>query len=111
MNTKLSFRDFLWVLMTFLRGKVLRQKAYRPQGNSFPSMPGATVNRMLIFIDWWGYRPMTAKEAVRMMRMEKSFDSRHRISCHTWTDNVLSVNWLRSERDNSYRFLPSRRFR
>ena len=70
MDTKFSFRDFLWVLMAYLRGKMLRQKAYRPQGNAFPSMPGANINRMLTIIDWWGYRPMTTKEMLPLMRAE-----------------------------------------
>lgn len=61
-KSKISFRDRLWVLQAFLHGKVLRQKAYRPQDNFFRAMPGITVRRMTTLMRWWGFRPATSDE-------------------------------------------------
>lgn len=51
-----TFRDYLWVLQAFLRGKVLRQKAYQPQGNFFRLPVPMTTNRILMLMKWWGLR-------------------------------------------------------
>lgn len=68
MKKEIKIIDYLWVLQAFLRGKILRQKAYRPQGNIFHTIPGGSIERMLILIRWWGYRPMTAEEWVQSMK-------------------------------------------
>lgn len=106
MNTKLSFRDFLWVLMAFLRGKVLRQKNYRPHGNAFPSMPGATIQRMLPLMNWWGYRPMTMEEVMLLMQTKEPKDRPGYVPYVSWTDKSTDVDWLEiGWKDNSCRFL------
>jgi len=70
MMTKLeAICDFLWVLQAFLRGKVLRQKAYRPNTNGFRLPVSCTVERMLMLTRWWGYRPMTLEEVQMLMRV------------------------------------------
>jgi len=66
-NNKLSIRDFFWVLFAFVRGKLLRQKAYRPKpwgGNSsiIFGMQGANFCRLSLLMKWWGLRPMTQQE-------------------------------------------------
>ncbi len=66
MNTK--FRDFLWVLQAFLRGKVLRQKVYQPQGNFFRLSVPVTARRNTMLMRWWGYRPATMAELYKAMR-------------------------------------------
>ena len=78
-----AIRDFLWVLQAFLRGKVLRQKAYRPVyqigGNYFsfdhftrsvPITSGTTIRRMTMLMRWWGFRPMTPEEQRAVTRPE-----------------------------------------
>jgi len=57
-----NLRDYLWVLQAFLRGKVLRQKAYTPQDNCFRLPVSMTTNRILMLMKWWGLRPLTQKE-------------------------------------------------
>ena len=66
-KTKLSsFRDFLWVIRAYLRGKVFRQKVYRPQPQGdyfiFRATPGANFRRTAMLINWWGHRSLTVKE-------------------------------------------------
>ena len=50
--------DFLWVFQAFLRGKVLRQKAYKPICNTFCPPVNTTAKRILMLIKWWRRRPM-----------------------------------------------------
>ena len=61
-----SIRDFLWTLQAYLRGKILRQKAYRPQtqGNFsvFRATTGTTARRATMLIKWWGRRPMSVED-------------------------------------------------
>ncbi len=91
---KAKMIDYLWVLQAFLRGKVLRQKAYRPQGNIFRAMPGGSIGRMLILIRWWGYRPMTLEEALESMKDEKGGESTdERVPCCYWTGSKLTLGW------------------
>ena len=71
-----SFFDFLWVLKVFLRGNVLRQKAYRPQGNFFCNVPGTTLKRMEMFMQRWGFRPAKQKELVAFWGMAAEDDKR-----------------------------------
>lgn len=59
--------DRLWVLKAYLRGKVLRQKAYRPQGNMFRLSVSVTAKRIMMLMSWWGFRPMTAEEVLKLM--------------------------------------------
>jgi hypothetical protein len=62
-----TLRDYLWVIQAFLRGKILRQKAYRPKDNSFCLSVPVTGKRISILMKWWKFRPMTIKEAIDLM--------------------------------------------
>lgn len=57
--------DCLWALQAFFRGKVLRQKAYRPEGNLFKVPAPTSVRRMRMFIRLWGYQPATVAQAIK----------------------------------------------
>ena len=63
-----SSRDFLWVLQAFLRGKVLRQKAYRPHGNGkgfFLRVPeGTSQERSTALLKKWKGKPIMVKDVV-----------------------------------------------
>ena len=63
-----NLRDYLWVVQVFLRGKVLRQKAYMPQGNCFRLPVPMTTYRILMLMKWWGLRPLTQKEGEALMK-------------------------------------------
>lgn len=65
-----NIRDFLWVLQAYLRGKLLRQKAYRLQGNMFRLPVPVTTKRILMLIKWWGHRPLTIKEAEALLKRD-----------------------------------------
>ena len=62
-----AVRSFLWVLQAFLRGKVLRQKAYRPQGNIFRLPVSTSARRIKMLVKWWGFRPATTKELMELI--------------------------------------------
>ena len=67
------FRDYLWVLQAYLRGKVLRQKYYRPQTSVYFNIPpttNATTKRMVLLIRWWGLRPATFGDMGRLIIAE-----------------------------------------
>lgn len=52
-----------WIIMAFLRGKILHQRNYRPrEEHFFHAVPGATIQRMTILMRWWGFRPATMEE-------------------------------------------------
>ena len=63
-----AIRDFLWVLQAFLRGKVLCQKAYCPQGDLFQLSIPVTAKRITMLMKWWGYRPATMAELYKAAR-------------------------------------------
>ncbi len=65
-----STLDFLWVLQAFLRGKVLRQKDYRPQGNVFCLSTQTNYKRITMLMKWWARRPATVAE-VRELKTQK----------------------------------------
>ena len=78
--TKFKFnaiRDFLWVFQAFLRGKLLRQKAYRPQGNFFRLPVPVTAKRITMLMKWWDYRPATMADLYKATRARRrhSYDS------------------------------------
>lgn len=60
--------DFLWVIQAFLRGKVLRQEDYRPQGNLFQLPVSVIAKRFTMLMRWWGYRPATLADLYRETR-------------------------------------------
>jgi len=62
-----NISDWLWVLQAYLRGKMLRQKAYRPNGNKFRFPVSVTTARIMMLIKLWGFRPMTVAELTRLM--------------------------------------------
>lgn len=66
----MTISDLLWVLQAFLRGKLLRQKAYRPQGNFFRLPVPVTTNRITMLMKWWGYRPATLADLYEATRRE-----------------------------------------
>lgn len=72
-----AIRDFLWVLQAFLRGKLLRQKAYCPQGTFFKlSLPfPVTAKRIKTLMSWWGYRMATLTDLYRGTRERHSYSS------------------------------------
>lgn len=57
-----SVLDFLWVLQAYLRGKVLRQKNYRLQGNFFRLATATNYKRITMLMKWWGHRSATTAE-------------------------------------------------
>lgn len=64
MNKFHAIRDFLWVLQAFLRGKILHQKIYRPQGSFFRPPGPASVRRIRMLMEWWRFRPATKDELI-----------------------------------------------
>jgi len=70
MTNRSTIGNFLWVLQAYARGKVLRQTAYRPKGNLFRAMPGATAERMLRLMRWWGFNPATPEDLVALMQQQ-----------------------------------------
>ena len=84
-------RDFFWVLQAYLRGKVLRQKAYLPQPwgtmSSFQWVSGMTVSRAITLAKWWGCRPATFQEVNRLLRD---------------TDSIPYLRWNGSEVEMEY---------
>ena len=66
-----SFRDYLWVAIAYLRGKVLRQQAYRPQSQGnymvFRTALGATYKRQALLVKLWGGRLMTVESVLAMV--------------------------------------------
>ncbi len=68
-DNKKYWMDFLWVVQAFFRGKVLRQKAYRPLWRlvfginifHFPydSIPYDRVKKL---VAWWGFRFIKVQE-------------------------------------------------
>jgi len=58
-----SFRDFLWVSQAFVRGKVLRQRAYLPQAKVFFCylQENTSITRVVALRRWWGYRGSAAR--------------------------------------------------
>ncbi|MCK9588151.1 MAG: hypothetical protein M0Q93_02175 [Terrimicrobiaceae bacterium] len=100
--------DYLWVIVAYFRGKVLRQKAYRPQGDGkvqfFHASRGATVRRILILMKWWGCRLLTVEELLVLqgMRFATEDELRDLAGCRKlelypevptidWNDNQLSI--------------------
>jgi len=78
-SKKVTLLDFLWVLQAFLRGKVLRQKDYRPQGNVFCLSTQTNYKRITMLMDWWGHRPATLKETMALMAEVKMGANNDRI--------------------------------
>ena len=90
---KTTFTDWLWLLHALFRGKILRQKAYRPKGVFFHAGRGATVRRMTMLLRWYGLRLPTKEEYEAMVHVpyldwagkwdfgcdEKEWDCRYRI--------------------------------
>lgn len=70
---KQAILDYLWVIVAYIRGKVLRQKAYRPQGAGKVSFlhasRGATGRRMLMLLKLWGCRPASVEELLALQGM------------------------------------------
>ena len=63
-------RDFFWVLIAFVRGKLLRQKTYRPQPHGqiliMTDMKGMTTRRLTLLTKWWGLRHLTLSEMLAL---------------------------------------------
>jgi len=54
-----SIRDFFWVLWTFIRGKMLRQKAYIPSPTNYSfvdllELSGKNEKRFAMLMRFWG---------------------------------------------------------
>ena len=108
MLTKLKklFCNYLWVLNAYLRGKVLRQRAYRPRGNLFHATPGATCRRQMLLIKWWGFQPATLEEAMELMSQEEKSHSSDYVPFLSWTNDRWTNDRLDlGDWDNNYRFL------
>ena len=92
-----SICDFLWVLQAFLRGKVLRQKAYRPQQGMFCLPVPVTAIRILRLVRWWGLRPMTAAEMWHLFEKATSegqtFSSETVIKDEKSNEHVCELRW------------------
>lgn len=78
----MTIYDFLWVLRAFLRGKLLRQKAYRPYRRArrvadffhLVAIPGTTATRNAALMKWWGYRPATLAELYAESRARTGYN-------------------------------------
>jgi hypothetical protein len=104
-----AIRDFLWVFRAFLRGKLLYQKAYRPQGNFFRLPVPVTAKRITMLMKWWGHRPMTLNEAKALMeQMSKQDDDSGRAPFLNWTGSGWEKKNDWSDWDNSHRFIAVR---
>ena len=60
-----SVRDFFWVLWTYLRGRVLRQKAYLPGSYTFRLPATVPLERVIMLMLEWGLPVMTCSEYSR----------------------------------------------
>jgi len=91
-----SFCDFLWVSRAFLRGKLLHQKAYRPQGNFlrlFRLPVPVTKKRIVMLMRWWGCRLPTLDEANALVEWAvKQNDNSSRTPFLNWTGNGWEKN-------------------
>lgn len=94
MNKIKAIRDFLWVLQAFLRGKVLYQKTYRPQGNFFRPPGPASVRRIRMLMEWWCFRPATMDELIAFWSVAGNNDKRDTLVSfdpEATTEHMLSV--------------------
>lgn len=67
MNNKLSVRDYFWVFLALVRGRLLRQKSYQPKpwgtnSSIMFGMKGMTFRRLSLLMKCWGLQPMTLTE-------------------------------------------------
>jgi len=93
--------DFLWVLSAFLRGKLLRQKAYRPQGIFFRLPVPVTAKRIIMLLKWWGMRPMGIHEAHALWeQMSKQKDDSGCVPVLKWRTNGWELEESRDDWDN-----------
>lgn len=84
-----NFCDLLWVLQAFLRGKVLRQKAYRLQAGCTNLPVAVSVRRITKLMRWWGLRLATLEEIVALQRQqEKTF-----VPYIDWNGEELNLGW------------------
>ena len=100
-----NLRDYLWVVQVFLRGKVLRQKAYMPQGNCFRLPVPMTTYRILMLMKWWGLRPLTQAEGEALMKQQR-FPSR--VPGFSWDGERWNTTTDPSDWDNGHRFIRTR---
>ena len=113
--------DYLWVIVAYIRGKVLRQNAYRPQGDGklafFQAARGANFKRISILVNWWGLRLATLDEllsqpsliqaATPTISYSGSFD---RVSIgHFGPDGLTFDHSLERDHWGSFGFLPTSR--
>jgi len=109
----LAFRDYFWVINAFFRGKVLREKTYRPQGNIFRAPKGATAKRITMLAKFWGRRPMTLAEAVGLVNQRaeaERVDLTGRVPFLHWNGSSWQKSDGRGDWDNSsHHFLAARR--
>lgn len=96
--------DSLWVLQAYLRGKVLRQKAYRfcadESGFALVHPPVTmSVKRMMMLVQWWGFHPMTPREVLKALT---EIELPEPVPYANWS----SSGWdLSREWKNDFRFL------
>lgn len=99
--------DLTWVANAFLRGKVLKQKAYCPKQQGklsfFQGIPGATLSRLLRLMELWGLRPLKTDELLAAT-LE---NSQSRIPYLTWENNQWALNyeWLTSGWQDNHHFI------
>jgi hypothetical protein len=72
--------DYLWVAQAYLRGKVLKQKGYRPTGILFHLAVPTTAKRITMLFGLWGYRCLTIQE------LKFIFDYQPSIPYLSWHD-------------------------
>lgn len=100
--------DLLWVILAYLRGKVLRQKAYRlvtQNGLMRPPM-ATTVRRMIMLMRWWGLRPATLEELRAFHQPLVPYPGRF-VHCIDW-----ELEWEKTherEADRNFRFITVRK--
>jgi hypothetical protein len=103
----MKIRDFLWCLVAYCRGRVLRQKAYRPVISGLVRFPLAmNVRRMTMLMRWWGMRPATTDEFAAFIGRQIN---ELRVPELTWDGSDWGQRWSH-DWDTHSRFLTTRKW-
>ena len=94
--------DYLWVAQAYLRGKVLKQKGYRPTGVLFHLPVSTTAKRITMLFGFWGYRCLTAQELKFIFGYQPS------VPCLSWHDGQWELGNGRNVWDSPHRFVLAR---
>lgn len=114
MTTKLSVRDYMWLIKAYLLGKVLRKKAYRPQmgeGYSYFHLPqSVSVTRMIKLMSWWDTKPATLQDLQTLLETQPPPVRRsEQVPALSWNDGKWSETSIDNKWPDDYRFISVRR--